>query len=251
MMSSSWLRDGSQDMAKTQRATRVHTGGWWAAAGWVECRPCWKATGEERRPQPSQCIRPLSLSAASAARGDSLLLHARTQASGASPSSCTSTAARRRCSSCPTSAATRRARRRRRASCRSWCTRRRLVGPPTETAQARGAAPPRAWHGSSGLPAQQPTPPRPTLAALPPQRSSSQQTFLGGPQEAGLCSPAPEPAPFLSPRQAAPAPLVERIGSKGQAAVVPNALRRSARCTPCGVTWSTTGVAAEPGGEEP
>ena len=84
-----------------------------------------------------------SLSAASAACGDSLLLHAGTQASGASPSSCTSTAVRRRCSSCPTSAATRRARRRRlcRVSCRSWCTRRRLVGPPTETAQARGAAP--------------------------------------------------------------------------------------------------------------
>ena len=84
--------------------------------------------------------------------------------------------------------------------------------------------------------------------ALPPQRSSSQQTFLGGPQEAGFCSPAPEPAPFLSPRQVATAPLVERIGSKGQAAVVPNALRRSARCTPCGGTSSTTpGVAAEPG----
>ena len=74
---------------------------------------------------------------------------------------------------------------------------------------------------------------------LPPQRSSLPQKFGGGSwREGGLCSPAPLPAPFLSPRQVATAPLVERMGSK-QAVVVPNPLRRSAR-------WSTTVVVVEP-----
>lgn len=62
-------------------------------------------------------------------------------------------------------------------------------------------------------------------AALPGFRSSLLQKFGGGPA-VDRCAPAPLPAPFLSPRQVATAPLVERMGSK-QAAVVPNPLRYS------------------------
>ena len=128
-----------------------------------------RATGE-RRPHRAYAprLQPLLPTVtASLTCGGYSLSCIRLQASGASPSSCTSTAVRRRCSSCPTTAATRRARQRH--LCRALCRSRyisiymcRPLGPPTR--QMRRAAPPRTWHCSFGFPAQQyPSPPSPTL----------------------------------------------------------------------------------------
>ena len=59
--------------------------------------------------------------------------------------------------------------------------------------------PPHAWHGSSGLPAQQPTPPRPTLPPSHPSAPHHNRLFLGDRRRPASALPRPSQRPSYHP----------------------------------------------------
>ena len=76
--------------------------------------------------------------------------------------------------------------------------------------------PPRAWHGSSGLPAKQPTPPRPTLPPSHPSAPHHNRLFLGDRRRPASALPRPSQRPSYHPVRWRPPPSSSVSARKGK-----------------------------------
>ena len=85
------------------------------------------------------------------------------------------------------------------------------------TGQRRRAAPPRAWRrAASGLPAQQPTPPRPTLPPSHPSAPHHNRLFLGVRRRPASALPRPSQRPSYHPVRWRPPPSSSVSARKGK-----------------------------------